>query len=83
MYVDAGSWTFCLAGARHHRTNSSTDCPLCDPNCRGAAMKIAVNNELHLSEFRFQDKDALIAHLNDRDIHDRTLRIPFPIRERR
>jgi len=30
--------------------------------------EIAVNNELHLSEFRFQDKDALIAHLNDRDI---------------
>jgi RimJ/RimL family protein N-acetyltransferase len=41
-------------------------------------MKIVVNDEVHLSEFRSSDKDALIAHLNDRDIYDRTLRIPFP-----
>src|SRR5262249_20169801 len=43
-----------------------------------AAMKIVVNDQVHLSEFRSSDKDALIAHLNDRDIYDRTLRIPFP-----
>lgn len=41
-------------------------------------MKIAVNNQLHLSEFRPSDKFALIQHLNDRDIYDRTLLIPFP-----
>jgi ribosomal-protein-alanine N-acetyltransferase len=41
-------------------------------------MKLAVNDQVHLSEFRPTDKDALIAHLNDRDIYDRTLRIPHP-----
>lgn len=44
----------------------------------GAAMKIIVNEQVHLSEFCSSDKDALIAHLNDRDIYDRTLRLPFP-----
>jgi [ribosomal protein S5]-alanine N-acetyltransferase len=47
----------------------------------GAAMKIIINNQVHLSEFRQSDKEALIEHLNDRDIHDRTLRIPFPYTE--
>jgi ribosomal-protein-alanine N-acetyltransferase len=41
-------------------------------------MKILVNDQVHLSEFRSSDKDAFIEHLNDRDIYDRTLRIPFP-----
>jgi ribosomal-protein-alanine N-acetyltransferase len=41
-------------------------------------MKIVVNDQVHLSEFRSSDKDALIELLNDRDIYDRTLRIPFP-----
>jgi len=41
-------------------------------------MKIVVNEQISLSEFRSLDKDALVAHLNDRDIYDRTLRIPFP-----
>jgi RimJ/RimL family protein N-acetyltransferase len=41
-------------------------------------MKIDVNDQVHLSEFRSSDKPALIQHLNDRDIYDRTLRIPFP-----
>ena len=44
----------------------------------GATMTIVVNHQVHLSEFRASDKDALIEHLNDRDIYDRTLRIPFP-----
>jgi len=47
----------------------------------GAAMKIVVNNQVHLSEFRASDKDALVEHLNDREIYDRTLRIPFPYTE--
>jgi [ribosomal protein S5]-alanine N-acetyltransferase len=47
----------------------------------GAAMKIDVNDQVHLSEFRPSDRDALIAHLNDREIYDRTLRIPFPYTE--
>ena len=44
-------------------------------------MKIVVNDQVHLSEFRSSDKPALIEHLNDRDIYDRTLRIPFPYTE--
>ncbi len=40
-------------------------------------MRISVNDQVHLSEFRSSDKDALVVHLNDRDIYERTLRIPF------
>src|SRR5207302_11391992 len=32
----------------------------------------------HLSEFRSSAKPALVQNLNDRDIYERTLRIPFP-----
>ena len=41
-------------------------------------MSILVNDQVHLSEFRVSDKDALVRYLNDRDIYERTLRIPFP-----
>jgi RimJ/RimL family protein N-acetyltransferase len=41
-------------------------------------MNIAVSEQVHLSEFRASDRNALLAHLNDRDIYERTLRIPFP-----
>ena len=41
-------------------------------------MNIVVSDQVHLSEFRSSDKPALVQHLNDRDIYDRTLRIPFP-----
>ena len=44
-------------------------------------MNIVVSDQVHLSGFRASDKDALVAHLNDRDIYDRTLRIPFPYTE--
>jgi RimJ/RimL family protein N-acetyltransferase len=44
-------------------------------------MKIVVNDQIHLSEFRPADWPALLEHLNDRDIYDRTLRIPFPYTE--
>jgi RimJ/RimL family protein N-acetyltransferase len=44
----------------------------------GVPMRITVNDLIHLSEFCTSDKDALVAHLNDRDIYERTLRIPFP-----
>ncbi len=45
-------------------------------------MNIIVNEQIHVSEFRPSDKPALIQHLNDRDIYDRTLRIPFPYTEK-
>jgi RimJ/RimL family protein N-acetyltransferase len=41
-------------------------------------VNFVVSDQVRLSEFQASDKDALIAHLNDRDIYDRTLRIPFP-----
>ena len=41
-------------------------------------MKIVVNNQIHLSEIHPSDKCAVVEHLNDRDIYDRTFRIPFP-----
>jgi RimJ/RimL family protein N-acetyltransferase len=44
-------------------------------------MTIVVNDQVHLSEFRPSDKYALVEHLGDRDIYDRTLRIPFPYTE--
>jgi ribosomal-protein-alanine N-acetyltransferase len=44
-------------------------------------MTIVVNDQVHLSEFRSSDKDALVEHLNDPNIYDRTLRIPFPYTE--
>jgi RimJ/RimL family protein N-acetyltransferase len=45
---------------------------------KGDIMTILVNKQIHLSEFRPSDKCALVEHLNDRDIYERTLRIPFP-----
>jgi ribosomal-protein-alanine N-acetyltransferase len=44
----------------------------------GAIMKIVVNALVHLSEIRSSDKSAISQHLNDRDIYERTFRIPFP-----
>jgi RimJ/RimL family protein N-acetyltransferase len=41
-------------------------------------MKIVVNDRVHLTEYRLSDSDALVQLLNDRDIYERTLRIPFP-----
>ena len=41
-------------------------------------MKIMVSDRVHLTEYRLTDRDALIEYLNERDIYDRTLRIPYP-----
>ena len=41
-------------------------------------MKIVVNAQIHLAEFRTSDKDALVSCLNDKAIYDRTLRLPYP-----
>src|SRR5882724_7443566 len=47
----------------------------------GATMNIVINDQIQLSDFRSSDKDALIEHLSDRNIYERTLRIPFPYTE--
>jgi len=39
---------------------------------------ILVNEQVRLTEFRPSDKPALIEHLGEKDIYDRTLRIPYP-----
>ena len=44
-------------------------------------MEIAVNSQIRLSELRESDKPAMVESLNDRDIYDQTLRIPFPYTE--
>jgi RimJ/RimL family protein N-acetyltransferase len=44
-------------------------------------VKIDVNDQVYLSEFEVADKPALVQYLNDPDIYDRTLRIPFPYSE--
>jgi len=41
-------------------------------------MRIDINDRLRLSEFQSSDRGALVEYLNDRDIYERTLRIPFP-----
>lgn len=44
-------------------------------------MKLLINEKIHLSEMRPTDKQALLEHLGDRDIYERTLAIPFPYTE--
>jgi ribosomal-protein-alanine N-acetyltransferase len=39
---------------------------------------ISVNGNIHLSEFRSSDQAACIEYLNEKEIYDRTLRIPHP-----
>ena len=52
---------------------SSLDRPFLRP-----AMNLELPNGIRLTEIRRTDQDALIEFLNDRNIYDRTLRIPFP-----
>jgi RimJ/RimL family protein N-acetyltransferase len=44
-------------------------------------MKLEVNDQVHLSAVRPTDKAFLVEHLNDREIYDRTLRVPYPYTE--
>src|SRR4051794_18955288 len=41
-------------------------------------MILEAANGIRLTEFRRSDQDALVEYLNERDIYDRTLRIPNP-----
>ena len=43
-----------------------------------ASMHLIVNEQIHLSEFRATDEAACVQYLSDKDIYDRTLRIPYP-----
>jgi len=44
-------------------------------------MSITVNEHIHLSEFRPSDQAACIEHFKEKEIYDRTLRIPYPYTE--
>jgi len=44
-------------------------------------MKISVNAQIHLAEFQPSDQAACVEHLKEKEIYDRTLRIPYPYME--
>lgn len=46
-----------------------------------ATVQLAVNQEIRLTEIRPTDKAACVRYLCDREIYDRTLRIPYPYDE--
>ena len=62
---------------RHVRSLGESVAAAADRTGR-AAVKLTVNSSIHLSEIQPSDKDAYVEHLNDKDIYDRTLRIPYP-----
>lgn len=41
-------------------------------------MRIPINERFFVIEIRAADRPASVEHLNDRDIYERTLRIPYP-----
>jgi RimJ/RimL family protein N-acetyltransferase len=44
-------------------------------------MKITVTDQIHLSEIHPTDKVACVEHMKDKEIYERTLRIPYPYGE--
>ena len=44
-------------------------------------MHLPVTDQISLTEFRPSDKAICVERIGDRDIYDRTLRIPFPYTE--
>ena len=50
-------------------------------HAKGLSMKIIVNEQIHLSEFQPTDQAACLEHLEEKEIYDRTLRIPYPYTE--
>ena len=44
-------------------------------------MQLIINESVSLTEFRPTDKAACVEYLSDKDIYDRTLRIPYPYTE--
>jgi [ribosomal protein S5]-alanine N-acetyltransferase len=44
-------------------------------------MHLAIDDRFFLNEFQGDDRSALVQHLADREIYERTLRIPYPYTE--
>ena len=59
-------------GRRLTATETTSELPL------PFACRISADDAFSLSEIRPSDKPALVEHLNDREIYEGTLRIPFP-----
>jgi RimJ/RimL family protein N-acetyltransferase len=45
-------------------------------------VNLPVSDHIHLTDIRPSDKNAFIEHLNEKEIYDNTLRIPFPYTEK-
>jgi RimJ/RimL family protein N-acetyltransferase len=41
-------------------------------------MKIEVNSQIYLTQIKKEDKPALLKYINDKDVYNNTLKIPFP-----
>jgi RimJ/RimL family protein N-acetyltransferase len=46
-----------------------------------SSTNLVVNDRIHLAEFRASDQAACLLYLNEKEIYDRTLQIPFPYTE--
>jgi RimJ/RimL family protein N-acetyltransferase len=66
--------------ARHVRNLEQPLAPA-DRGAGYAVPKLVVNDGIHLSEIQPSDKPALVEHLREKEIYDRTLRIPYPYTE--
>ena len=44
-------------------------------------MTIIINDQIYLDEIRASDKGACVEHFREKEIYDRTLRIPYPYTE--
>jgi RimJ/RimL family protein N-acetyltransferase len=45
-------------------------------------MKIIVNSKIYLTQISKEDKPALLKYINDKDIYNNTLKIPYPYTEK-
>src|SRR5688572_27547206 len=65
-----------------HSTTKDEPCSTASVLAEGGhAMQITVNDSIHLSEFRPTDQAACVEHFKEKEIYDRTLRIPYPYTE--
>src|SRR5262245_6914446 len=68
----------CAAGHNVNELFEGETCPPRGNDHKEDAMKIHVTEHIHLSELQPSDEAACVHHFRDKEIYDRTLRIPFP-----
>src|SRR5262249_31911775 len=65
-----------------HVRNLDVQAPATPATATGCApLNLLVNDRIHLTELRPADKAACVKYLNDKEIHDLTLRLPHPYTE--